>query len=101
MIVGLFLSLFLLVIPATSVAKGCTFISELHYSIAQQRDRGVPPLKLVETGWAKVADKTITVEQLAYILSWIMQIYSSNTSAEDIKIDVFNQCMKSEGKVQL
>ena len=102
LIVGLFLSLFLLMAPTTSVAAtDCAFIAKLHYSIALQRDRGVHPLQLVETGWAKVDDKTITMEQLAHILSWVIKIYSTDATAEDIKTAVFDQCMKAEGKTQL
>lgn len=88
--------------PTTSVAAtDCAFIAKLHYSIALQRDRGVHPLQLVETGWAKVDDKTITMEQLAHILSWVIKIYSTDATAEDIKTAVFDQCMKAEGKTQL
>ena len=105
LLLGLFLVLFLGVssttLSDTAPMSSCTFIAKTHRSIATARDGGTHPLILANQLQDLVEKKIINHEQLASMLYWIIGVYTSEETPQELYDSVYKQCMKAQGKTQV
>lgn len=80
-----------------SPQKECGAVADLQYRIAQARD-SIPAVQLAEVLWKMFGDKKISPGQLATVLTYIIAIYSSPLPAQDIRDQVYDNCMTTTGK---
>lgn len=77
------------------------FTAKTHRSIAIARDGGTHPLILANQLQNLVERQIITKEQLATMLYWIIGVYTSEETPQELYDSVYKQCMQAEGKTQV
>ena len=105
LLLGLFLVLFLGVssttLSDTAPMSSCTFVAKTHRSIAVARDGGTHPLILANQ-LAELRDKKIITDpQLATMLYWIIGVYTSEETPQELYDSIYKQCMQAQGKTQV
>ncbi len=104
----LFLTLILSVLLSSSVAFGetkptdtCNVVANFYYKLAVERDKGVSPVELAHRIWYQIEEGSLSKEQVAHLLLWTIEVYSSPESPTDLKVNSYKACMKATGKTQV
>ena len=83
-----------------SPQKFCAFQANTQLRIAEARS-SMSPATLAEAMWNMFDEKKISATQLATALTWIIEIYSSPMSPQDIHDTVYKECMATIGKDEI
>lgn len=88
---------FMVFLRPAHTSPACDWTFKAFYLIAQQRDNGTPAQALVNRFRAKYEAEEIPAETYAVLVEWIVLVYSSDLSPDELAEVAKSACLKATG----